>query len=196
MSATLFKFNPTPILYLTGVSMIFCLPMIALSIVNFGMLSIWLNATVAFVILIHHFSFLAVTWISRRHASSAKIAAIEDEDDDEIDLPTLENLEPPMPCSLVNLIATTFLCIITTIAFSIMVDITTRGAIRSTLPAERIGSHKWNIKVQIAQTTVLGTEVVTLFAVLAICALGRFRFCEAKEKREAELEYGGKLPVV
>jgi hypothetical protein len=170
--------------------------MIALSIVNFGMLSIWLNATVAFVILIHHFSFLAVTWISRRHTSPAKIAAIEDDDDDEIDLPTLENLEPPMPCSLVNLIATTFLCIITTIAFSIMVDITTRGAIKSTLPAERIGSHKWNIKVQIAQTTVLGTEVVTLFAVLAICALGRFRFCEAKEKREAELEYGGKLPVV
>jgi hypothetical protein len=77
-----------------------------------------------------------------------------------------------------------------------MVDITSRGAIKSTLPAERIGSHKWNIKVQIAQTTVLGTELVTLLAVLVICALGRMRFCEAKEKREAELEYGGKLPVV
>jgi len=172
--------------------MIFCLPMIALSIVNFGMLSIWLNATVAFVILIHHFSFLAVTWISRKHAHSAQIVALEDE----LDPLTLEDLDPPMPCSLLNIIATTFLCIITTIAFSIMVDITTRGAIRGTLPAERVGSHKWNIKVQIAQTTVLGTELVTLLAVLAICALGRIRFVEAKEKREAELEYGGKLPEV
>jgi hypothetical protein len=167
--------------------------MIALSIVNFGMLSIWLNATVAFVILIHHFSFLAVTWISRKHTSSAKIAMIED---DELTPLNLENLEPPMPCSLINIIATSFLCIITTIAFSIMVDITSRGAMKSTLPAERIGSHKWNIKVQIAQTTVLGTELVTLIAVLVICALGRMRFCEEKEKREAELEYGGKLPEV
>jgi len=169
--------------------------MIALSIVNFGMLSIWLNATVAFVILIHHFSFLAATWISRKHANSAQIVAFED-DEFQLDPLTLEDLEPPMPCSLLNVIATTFLCIITTIAFSIMVDITTRGAIRGTLPAERVGSHKWNIKVQIAQTTVLGTELVTLLAVLAICALGRFRFAEAKEKREAELEYGGKLPEV
>jgi hypothetical protein len=193
MSTVLFKFNPKPVLYLTGVSMIFCIPMIALTIVNFGMLSIWLNATVAFVILLHHFSFMAVTWISRKHASYANIVAIED---DEMPPLALEDLEPPMPCSLLNIIATTFLCIITTIAFSIMVDITTRGGIKSTLPAERIGSHKWNIKIQIAQTTVLGTELVTLLAVLAICAVGRNRFCEAKEKREAVLEYGGKLPEV
>jgi len=167
--------------------------MIALSIVNFGMLSIWLNATVAFVILIHHFSFLAVSWISRTHARSVNIAEIED---DESTLLNVESLEPPMPCGLFNIIATSFLCCITTIAFSVMVDITSRGAIKSTLPAERVGSHKWNIKVQIAQTTVLGTELVTLLAILVICALGRMRFSEAKEKREAELEYGGKLPLV
>jgi hypothetical protein len=183
--------NPTPIIYLTGVSIIFCLPMITLSIVNFGMLSIWLNATVAILILIHHFAFLAVTWRSRNKASSSKMAVIDDDDDESNSL-TMD-LEPPMAFGLLNIFCTSFLCIITALAFSIMVDITTRGAIRSTLPVERIGSHKWNIKVQIAQTTVLGAELVTLMTALVFCGMGLRRFHDQKERREAELEYGGEI---
>jgi hypothetical protein len=185
-------FNPMPIIYLTGVSIIFCLPMIALSIVNFGMLSIWLNATVAILILIHHFTFLAVAWRSRKHASSSKLAVIDDDESSSF----IMDLEPPMAFSLLNVLCTSFLCIITALAFSVMVDITTRGASKSTLPVERIGSHKWNIKVQIAQTTVLGAELLTLMAALVFCAMGLKRFYDEKEKREAEFEYGAEIPVV
>lgn len=184
-------FNPTPILYLTGVSIIFCLPMIALSIVNFGMLSIWLNATVAILILIHHFVFLTAAWRSRKHASSSKLAVIDDDESSSL----IMDSEPPMAFGLLNVLCTSFLCIITALAFSIMVDITTRGASKSTLPVERIGSHKWNIKVQIAQTTVLGAELVTLMAALVFCAMGLKRFHDEKEKREAELEYGAEILV-
>ena len=184
--------NPMPVIYLTGVSIVFCLPMIALSIVNFGMLSIWLNATVAILILIHHSIFLAATWRSRKHGNSSKMAVIDDEESD----PSPMDLEPPMAFGLLNVLCTSFLCIITALAFSIMVDITTRGAMKSTLPVERLGSHKWNIKVQIAQTTVLGTELVTLMAALVFCGMGLKRFHDEKERREAELEYGAELLVV
>jgi len=184
-------FNPMPIIYLTGVSIIFCLPMIALSIVNFGMLSIWLNATVAIFILIHHLTFLAVAWRSRKHASSSKLAVIDDDESSSL----VMDLEPPMAFSLLNVLCTSFLCIITALAFSTMVDITTRGASKSTLPVERIGSHKWNIKVQIAQTTVLGAELLTLMAALVFCAMGLKRFYDEKEKREAEFEYGAEISV-
>jgi len=184
--------NPMPIIYLTGVSIIFCIPMIALSVVNFGMLSIWLNATVGILILIHHFAFMAVMWRSRKHASSSKTMAVID--DDETDS-LITDSEPPMAFSLLNVLCTSFLCIITAIAFCIMVDITTRGGSKSTLPAERIDSHKWNIKVQIAQTTVLGSELATLMAALVFCAMGMMRFFDEKEKREAELEYGAEILV-
>ena len=101
-----------------------------------------------------------------------------------------------MAFGLLNILCTSFLCIITAVAFSIMVDITTRGAKKSTLPVERIGSHKWNIKVQIAQTTVLGAELVTLMAALVFCAMGLKRFYDEKERREAEFEYGAEILVV
>jgi len=132
-----------------------------------------------------------VTWRSRKHADSSKMVVIDDDEPN----PLTMDLEPPMAFGLLNVLCTSFLCIITALAFSIMVDITTRGPKRSTLPAERIGSHKWNMKVQIAQTTVLGTELVTLMAALVFCVMGLKRFYDEKERREAELEYGAELPV-
>lgn len=182
-------FNPMPIIYLTGLSIVFCLPMIVLSIVNFGMLSIWLNATVAILILIHHFAFLAITRRARKHGSSSKMVVIDDDESTSLTM----DLEPPFAFTFLNVLFTSFLCIVTALAFSIMVDITSRGPSRSTLPVERIGSHKWNIKVQIAQTTVLGAELVTLIAALLFCAMGLKRLSDVKERREAELEYGAEL---
>jgi len=172
---------PKSVIYLTAASMIICLPMFALSIVNFGMLSIWLNATVAFLVLIHHISFLAVTWITRKQNSAKEIAI---DDDNSLHLAP----EPSIAIHMANIAFLAFITITNIIAFSVMVDITTRGGLKSTLPVERIG-HKWNIKIQIGQTAVLGVELVVLSTILAICALGRRRFAIEQEEKDEELEY-------
>jgi len=176
---------PKSVICLTAASIIICLPMIALSVVNFGMLSIWLNATVAILILVHHVTFFAVLWASRKKGRS-KIIAAEDDVDDSLHLAE----EPSIALHMGNIASLLFLAIINAIAFSVMVDITTNGAIRSTLPSERIGSHKWNIKVEIGQTAVLGVELVMLTTILSICALRRRRFNIEQEEKLEELDYG------
>ncbi|KDR81035.1 hypothetical protein GALMADRAFT_136096 [Galerina marginata CBS 339.88] len=107
------------------------------------------------------------------------------------DLPQKESWKPPRlqhdkPCP--NLAFISFLTIINIIAFSITVDITTRGGINSALPIERVG-RKWNIKIQIGQAAVLGVELVLLGAILLISGLGRRRFAIEQEERDEELEY-------
>jgi len=174
---------PKSVIYLSGLSMVICVPMIALSMVNFGLLSIWLNATVAFLVLIHHLAFLIVTWVNRKQNPPKVIIAEEEGDDTLVE-------EPSIAIHMGNIFSLAFLAIINAIAFSIMVDITTRGAISSTLPAERIGSYKWNIKVEIGQTSVLGFELVVLSTILAICGFGRRRYNIAKEMQEDEMDYG------
>jgi len=171
---------PKSVIALSAISMLICLPMIALSVVNFGILSIWLNATVAFLILIHHISFYAVAWVVRKRSKPTKMLAM-DEDANSMPMAT-----ESIAFYMVNIVSLVFLFIINALAFAIMVDITTRGAINSTLPAERIGSAKWNIKVQIGQTAVLGAELLSLGAILIICAMGWKRLEDEKENREEE----------
>ncbi|KAF9477193.1 hypothetical protein BDN70DRAFT_881493 [Pholiota conissans] len=178
-------FFPTPVLYLSAVSATICLPIFALSIVNFGLLSIWLNAAVAVIIAVHHITLCAVTWASRKRVQRSKVII-----DDEESSPFHEtDIEPPAAYSITNIVALAFLVILNAIAFSIMVDITTRGAMKSTLPQERVGSHKWNIKVEIGQSSVLGAELLVLSALLTVCALGRNRLIEEAKARKEEMEY-------
>jgi len=177
---------PGPVFYLTALSGLICLPIFALSMVNFGLLSIWLNAALAVVIAIHHITLCIVTWASRKSIPLKKV--IIDDEESSFFLDDLD-VEPPAPYSLTNIASLVFLVILNAIAFSIMVDITTRGAMKSTLPAERVGSHKWNIKIQIGQSSVLGVELLVLSAILTICALGRRRVIEEAEDRKDELEY-------
>jgi len=176
---------PKSVICLTAASVVICLPMIALSVVNFGMLSIWLNATVAILALIHHITFFAVLWVTRKKHPT-KIIAAEDDDDDSLHLAE----EPSIALHMGNIASILFLVIINAIAFSVMVDITTHGAISSTLPSERIGSHKWNIKVEIGQTAVLGLELVMLGTLLLICAWRRRHFNIEQEEKLEELDYG------
>lgn len=178
---------PKSVISLTAASMVICLPMIALSVVNFGMLSIWLNATVAVLILVHHVTFFAVIWATRKK-DTTKIIAVEEDANDSEYLHVAE--EPSIALHMGNIASLGFLAIINAIAFSIMVDITKTGAIGSTLPVERIGSHKWNIKVEIGQTAVLGVELVMLSTILSICALRRRRFNIEQEEKLEEFDYG------
>lgn len=170
-----------------AISIVMCVPMIALSVVNYGLLSIWLNAFVAVLILVHNFSFLGAACWTKKYSNGKKAPiSINDVDDD---VP-LSMSEPAVAFHMGNIAPLIFLIIINAVAFGIMVDITTRGALKSTLPAERIGSHKWNIKVQIAQTTVLGVELLTQLITLTVCALGWLRLREEEEMAQEEFEYG------
>jgi len=177
---------PRPVLYLTAVSGLICLPIFALSIVNFGLLSIWLNAAVSVFIGIHHLTLCIVSWALRKRLPSPKIIIDDEESSFFHDDP---EIEPPAAYSRTNIASMVFLVILNAIAFSIMVDITTRGAMKSTLPAERVGSHKWNIKIQIGQSSVLGIELLVLSTILAICTFGRKRMVDEAEERKSELEF-------
>lgn len=111
-----------------------------------------------------------------------------DEDESESALHLAE--EPSNFIHIVNIAVLIFLVILNAIAFVIMVDITRLGAVKSTLPAERIGSHKWNIKIEIGQTSVLGVELLVLSTILAMGVSSRRRFnAEQKEKMD-EMDYG------
>lgn len=153
--------------------------------VNFGLLSIWLNAFVAVIITVHHVVLGTVIWSSRKRTQSSK-AIIDDEESSP--LRAVEDLEPPTVYSLTNIAFLVLLVILNALAFSVMVDITTRGGANSTLPAERVG-HKWNLKIQIGQSTMLGAELLVLSAILTLCTLGRQRFVSEVERRKGELEY-------
>ncbi|KAF9558908.1 hypothetical protein CPC08DRAFT_709255 [Agrocybe pediades] len=162
--------------------------MIALSVVNYGLLSIWLNAAIAVIILLHNVTFLGVAWWTKKYSSGTKAAININAEDDE-DGP-LTMAEPAVAFHMGNIAFIIFLCVINAVAFAIMVDITSQGALRSTLPIERIGSHKWNIKVQIAQTTVLGVSFLIQVITLTICSMGWRRLKEEEENAKEEYEYG------
>jgi len=189
---------PLSIIILTITSLLIAIPMIALSVVNFGMLSIWLNSTVAVLILLYHSVFLIVVSVYRKRFSSAStdksVFVLFDSD------PTLEDeiiaeweKMPPEPRSIAfnkwSIMALVFLFIANMIAFTIMVDVTTLGAMRGTLPAERLDSYQWNIIIQIAQTVVLGCQLLTIGTLLAISAWGWRCIIVDEENRSEELRY-------
>jgi hypothetical protein len=198
-------FVPSPVLLMVVFSTAVCIPIIILSRINFGLLSIWLNAAVAALILVHHFFFILLSWIHHRYPhlnivgrpstpqliSSSKTFEAEDEVLGEYELLPM----PEIAYSIINVWAVAIIFIVNAVAFCVMVDITSRGAVSSTLPAERIGSHKWNIKIQIGQTSVLGVELLVLLSMLVTCIIGWRRYTEEKERIEAEIECGIALPV-
>jgi len=183
---------PLSVIILTIISLLIAIPMIALSVVNFGMLSIWLNSTVVILVLVYHLVFLTVILIHRKSFSSANTPIFEQTDkvaEDE-GLDYLDEMPCSKPPSIAfnkwNLVALIFLLIANLIAFSVMVNVTTLGAMRGTLPAERLGSHEWNIKIQVAQTAVLGCQLLTIGTLLGITAWGQRRIVLEEEDRSQE----------
>ncbi|KAF8159208.1 hypothetical protein B0H34DRAFT_747736 [Crassisporium funariophilum] len=194
---------PNSIVFLAVASMLICVPMIALSVVNYGMLSIWLNSSVAVLALTFHMAFIIVALVQRRRNlrftnealldpqsnSERQGHSMKGEDD-------AEKTAPTVAYSKWAVVGFALVFIMNLVALGVMIDITTRGAIGSTLPSEREGSAPWNIKVQIAQTSVLGAEFITLGITLIICALGRRRVMLEEEDKQAALDYGMASPVV
>jgi len=182
---------PLSIIILTIISFLIAIPMIALSVVNFGMLSIWLNSTVAILVILYHLAFLIVVLVYRKNFSSTDIVVVEQHTEEIFhDLDEIPFSKPPsIAYNKWSLVALVFLLVTNIIAFSIMVDVTTLGGMRGTLPAERLGSHKWNIKIQKAQTVVLGCQVLVIGAILGISAWGRRRIIMEEESKSGEIQY-------
>jgi hypothetical protein len=184
---------PVSVIILTIISFSVAIPMIALSVVNYGMLSIWLNSTIAVLTICYHLVFLIVVLIYRRRFSSADALIEHHEEEDESesfdDVYQMPSEPPSIAFNKWSIVVLTFLFLANLIAFCIMVDITALGAERSTLPAERLGSHKWNIKVQKAQTTVLGCQALSLGILLAISAWGRRCIVVEEESKSHHVEY-------
>ena len=187
---------PLSIIFFTIISLLVSIPMIALSIVNFGMLSIWLNSTLAVLVLLYHLVFLIVVFIYRRRFPSASADASGVNQGDKAaeykDFDGLDNMPSKPPSIAFNkwsIMALTFLFIVNMIAFGIMVNVTTLGPALSTLPTERLGSHSWNIKIQKAQTIVLGCQLLTIGTLLGISFWGWRRIILDEENRSEECQY-------
>lgn len=92
----------------------------------------------------------------------------------------------------------TFLNIIYLVAFGLMLDITIKGGAKSTLPGERAKgvTYPWNIKVQIAQTALIGVEALTLAVALVTCLIGRARIGQLQDEEQENGDYGLKSSEV
>jgi hypothetical protein len=183
------------------ISALMAIPMAVLSMVNFGLLSIWLNATVAAFILLHHLPVFLMAWIFHRigqgkglkgltgplaHGSSS-YGTLSGDDPFK---PLEEGPDRSIAYTMINVASHGFLLLINAIAFSIMIDINARGPLSSTLLAERLVSHKWNRPIQYGQTGVLGAELLVQGSLLTLAAMGWRSVSEWDEERQEEIDYG------
>lgn len=87
--------------------------------------------------------------------------------------------------------------IITIVGFGMTVEVSIHGA-KSLLPAERAKgmTFPWNMKIQKAQCTFLGVQMLLSLIVLALCAKGRMEISRFEEEKREEIEYGFASPDV
>ncbi|KAF6743733.1 hypothetical protein DFP72DRAFT_976191 [Ephemerocybe angulata] len=182
-------------------SMVLSAAVFGLSVVNFGLLSRWYNASVSILTIALHAVLLILMWRrSRTSASSAAPIALkspvvsekmENESQSESkrpsDLPQFHIVH-----HMATLLCFTFLTIIYLVAFGIMMDVTIRGGKKSTLPSEREKgmTYPWNIKVQVAQTALVGLEAVTMLAILGSCVISRAKIAAIHDEHREDIEYG------
>jgi hypothetical protein len=179
---------PPSIIILAVISLLIAIPMIALSVVDLT----WLNSMVAALVLLYHIVFLTVVFIYRKNFSSPSVdtpvvGKYEGTADENFDYFDRAPFKPPsIAFSYWSIAALFFLFALNFIAFSIMVNVAALGAVDSTLPSE---SHKWNIKIQMAQTTVVGCQLLTIGVLLGISGWGRRCIILEEENRLQEAEY-------
>ncbi|TEB28855.1 hypothetical protein FA13DRAFT_1735363 [Coprinellus micaceus] len=171
-----------------------------LSIVNFGLLSRWYNAGAA--ILAFLFGSILI-YLIRRHPKFVPpmvivlpMSPFPTEKTPKVDRSDQESVHSTPDFHVIHHMATlmclTFLNIIYLVAFGLMLDITIKGGAKSTLPRERAKgvTYPWNIKVQIAQTALIGVEALTLAGALVTCLIGRARIGQLQDEEQENSDYG------
>lgn len=187
-------------------SMVLSAAVFGLSIVNFGLLSRWYNASVSLLTILLHAVLFVLMWRQSRRApasSTAPIAPVSPvvsekmEHESQSTTGPKQNPESNLPQFHIVHRATTLLCftflsIIYLVAFGIMMDVTIRGGKKSTLPSEREKgmTYPWNIKVQVAQTALVGLEAVTMLVILVSCLVSRAKVDAVHDEHREEIEYG------
>jgi len=202
---------PTPLLAFILLSVITCVPLLVLSTLNYGILSLWLNASVAVLTLAFHITILYLSWQRRTagfYASStsspppSRSGSLSSKVPFPLTIPTIiaarnpviEITRPSAAYAIASLTCLSILCTISVIAFGSTVSLTLQG-LQSLLPTERVSVRPWNKQVQIAQSVVLGVHSLLLSVMFLICLLGRRKVHSARRERKDEVIYGLRTPV-
>jgi len=230
----MFSLSSTPTTFFHFLSIIIACVVQGLAIVNFGILSIWVNSIAASSALIYHIIILFLNWRRNRvtsptslidNAPSEKLMR-RDSFPPDLKIPaypspayspppyepgkfvpnrrpstsivipssakSFSKLIPSGPfytlfsfCSIIGIM------IITLMGFGTTVEVSLHGS-KSLLPAERAKgmTFPWNMKIQKAQCTFLGVQLLLCFIVLFLCAKGRDEISRIEDEKREEAEYG------
>jgi hypothetical protein len=178
---------PLSIIILTIISFLIAIPMMVLSMINIKMSSVWSNSTVAALDLFYDMVFLIMVIIHRKDFSSAFEHRTEEVDNKSFDYVDTPPLKPPsIAFNKWNIISLILLLAANFVALGVVVDDTT---LFGGLPVELFGLQKWNFKIQLAQTIILGFQLLTIATTLGISALGRRRIFLEEDNRLQEAQY-------
>lgn len=188
-------------LYLTISALVVSIPIIVLSIFNFGLSSRWFNGGASIVTLVFCLIVLGIKIWERMRAgpeestnANAPLPSPKTPKTPKTPTSALWKASGSLPVSQSLPVVCLFLllALLHLIAFILMVSITIEGAVRSTLPAERDPSvtYPWNIKVQIGQTACIGVQTLILIACFGTGYAGRSRVTEAENELRDEIEWG------
>ncbi|KAF9445855.1 hypothetical protein P691DRAFT_674815 [Macrolepiota fuliginosa MF-IS2] len=176
---------------------------LGLATVNFGILSIWINATAGSLSLVYHIAILLLNYRRNRATPTSP------RDTTRIHRPTPRLVIPdatknsgclvpsgPFYC-LASIFSIMVLTIITVVGFGMTVEVSIHGA-KSLLPAERAKgmTFPWNMAIQKAQCTFLGVQLLLWLIVLILCMRGRSKISMVERERRDEIKYGFASPEV
>lgn len=202
MSASRHASLPPFIIPFSVLSMVLSAGVLGLSIVNFGLLSRWYNAAAAILAILFHAVLIyrirrhpryvppmvvVIPIGSSPHTAPSPMNEKQSHQDIVHSTPDFHAVH-----HMGTLLSLTFLNIIYLVAFGLMMDITIRGGKKSTLPAERAEgmTFPWDIRIQIAQTALVGVEALTLGIILATSLIGRARIAQPQDEEQENVEFG------
>jgi len=207
-------------LCLTILAMLVSIPVGVLSIFNFGLICRAYNGAIAIITIVFGAVFI-LFWVRERRQNSKPtentvpevrivfptVGAAVDLQDMLKESPTTADFPntaaalfgakfEPINFPIANTMYTLFIALGISVAyivgFAIMTDITIRGGVNSTLPAERDSkmTYPWNINIQIGQTATMGLQMLVTLAIVFSSFLGRVRVVEEEKESREEVEYG------
>ena len=146
---------------------------------------------VASLDLLYHIVSLIAVFIHRKNISSAfEYHTQGAEDTKSSDYFDMAPLKPPsIAFSKWNVISLFFLLAVNFIAFSVMANDTTILGAAGGKPVRPLGLQKWNFKIQVTLTVLLGCQLITIATTLGISAWGRRRIIAEEKSRLQEAQY-------
>ncbi|KAH6915610.1 hypothetical protein BKA70DRAFT_465174 [Coprinopsis sp. MPI-PUGE-AT-0042] len=205
---------------LTILAMLISIPVGVLSIFNFGLICRSYNGAIAIITFVFGTVFI-LFWVQERRQKgpastdgvpdiTVTLASSSSRSDTGLNLQDMlkgtsdpsnaaalfgaafEPINFPVANTMYTLFISLGISVAYIVGFAIMTDITIRGGVNSTLPAERDPkmTYPWNINIQIAQTATMGLQMVVTLAIVLSSFMGRVRVVEEEKELREEVEYG------